>query len=143
MERHDMLDLLQLDRRTDRVLPNGYCLLPPVRSCDKGNACHGCDHFATDRSHLPEISRQLAATEQLIEHRKAQHLARHGEPMTDTNIWLEQRLAETRSMRLEITALEALSDDKAIVRGPGVCGRSGYQDGNPVPVTISSKPGTP
>ena len=63
--------------------------------------------------------------------------------MTDTNIWLEQWLAETRSMRLEITALEALSDDKAIVRGPGVCGRSGYQDGNPVPVTISSNPGTP
>ena len=28
MERRDMLDLLQLDRRTDRVLPNGYCLLP-------------------------------------------------------------------------------------------------------------------
>jgi hypothetical protein len=61
--------------------------------------------------------------------------------MADTNIWLEQRLAETRSMRLEITALESLSDDdEAIVRGPGVCGRSGYQDGNPVPVTISSKP---
>ena len=55
MDRRDMLDILQLDRRTDRILPNGYCLLPPVRSCDKGNACHGCDHFATDRSHLPEI----------------------------------------------------------------------------------------
>jgi hypothetical protein len=52
MDRRDMLDLLQLDRRTDRVLPNGYCLLPPVRSCDKGNACHGCGHFATDRSHF-------------------------------------------------------------------------------------------
>jgi len=25
MDRRDMLDLLQLDRRTDRVLPNGYC----------------------------------------------------------------------------------------------------------------------
>ena len=83
-----MLDLLQLDRRTDRVLPNGYCLLPPVRSCDKGNACHGCDHFATDRSHLPEIRRQLAATEQLIEQRKDQHLARYGEPMSEpTSGW--------------------------------------------------------
>ena len=76
MDRRDMLDLLQLDRRTDRVLPNGYCLLPPVRPCDKGNACHGCGHFATDRSHLPEIRRQLTATEQLIEHRKAQHQPR-------------------------------------------------------------------
>ena len=136
MDRRDMLDLLQLDRRTDRVLPNGYCLLPPVRSCDKGNACHGCDHFATDKSYLPEIRRQLAATGQLIDDRKAQHLARYGEPMSDTNIWLEQRIAELRSMRLEITALEALADDSAIIRGPGVCGRAGYQDG-PVPVTIT------
>src|SRR6266571_107215 len=38
MDCRDMLDLMQLDRRTDRVLPNGYCLLPPARSCDKGNA---------------------------------------------------------------------------------------------------------
>jgi hypothetical protein len=143
MDSRDMLELLQLDRRTDRVLPNGYCLLPPVRSCDKGNACHGCDHFATDRSHLPEIRRQLAATEQLIGHRQAQHQARYGEPMTDSNIWLAQRLAEVRSMRLEITALEALDDDTAVVRGPGVCGRAGYQDASPVTVTITSKPETP
>jgi hypothetical protein len=141
MDRRDMLDLLQLDRRTDRVLPNGYCLLPPARSCDKGNACHGCDHFATDRSHLPEIRRQLTETEQLIEHRKAQHLARYGEPMGTSNIWLEQRLAEVASMRLEITALDALADGSAIIRGPGVCGRPGYQDSRPVPVTITSKPG--
>jgi hypothetical protein len=38
MDRRDMLDVVQLDQRTDRILPNGYCLLPPVRSCDKGNA---------------------------------------------------------------------------------------------------------
>ena len=107
MDRRDMLDLMQLDRRTDRVLPNGYCLLPPVRSCDKGNACHGCDHFATDKTYLPEIRRQLAETEQLIERRKAQHLARYGEPMSENNVWLEQRLAELRSMRLEIAALQA------------------------------------
>src|SRR5215469_6120394 len=136
MDRRDMLDILQLDRRTDRILPIGYCLLPPVRSCDKGNACHGCDHFATDRSHLPEIRRQLAETEQLIEHRKAQHLARYGEPMSESNIWLEQRLAEVRSMRLETTALEALADGTAVVRGPGVCGRPGYQAG-PVSVGIT------
>jgi hypothetical protein len=61
--------------------------------------------------------------------------------MTETNIWLEQRIAEVRSMRLEISALEALSDNTAVVRGPGVCGRAGYQDAGPV--TITSKPGTP
>jgi hypothetical protein len=143
MDRRDMLDHLQLGRRTDRILPNGYCLLPPVRSCDNGNACHGCDHFATDRSHLPEIRRQLAATEQLIEHRQAQHTARYGEPMSDANIWMEQRHAEIRSMRLEITALEAAGDDTAVVRGPGVCGRDGYQDAGPVNVTITPGPETP
>jgi integrase len=143
MDRRDMLDILQLDRRTDRILPNGYCLLPPVRSCDKGNACHGCDHFATDRSHLPEIRRQLAATEQLIRDRQEQHTARYGEPMSDTNIWLEQRHAEIRSMRLEISALEALTDDTAVVRGPGVCGRAGYQDTGPAAIAITSKPDTP
>ena len=143
MDRRDMLDALQLDRRTDRILPNGYCLLPPARSCDKGNACHGCDHFATDRSHLPEIRRQLAETEQLIEHRQAQHQARYGEPMSSANIWLEQRLAEVRSMRLEISALEALADASTAVRGAGVCGRAGYQGQGPVPVTITSKAGQP
>ena len=143
MDRRDMLDILQLDRRTDRILPNGYCLLPPVRSCDKGNACHGCDHFATDRSHLPEIRRQLAATEQLIRQRQEQHAARYGEPMSDSNIWLEQRHAEVRSMRLEISALEALGDDTAVVRGPGVCGRAGYQDAGPVNIAITPKPEAP
>src|SRR5260370_16648476 len=84
-DRRDMLDMLQLDRRTDRILPNGYCLLPPVRSCDKGNACHGCDHFATDPSHLPEIRRQLAATHQLTHHPKQQHLPPHPDPITKPN----------------------------------------------------------
>jgi hypothetical protein len=139
MSRRDMLDVLQLEGRTDRVLPNGWCLLPPARSCDKGNACHGCDHFATDRSHLGEIRRQLAGTGQLIEHRKAQHQARYGEPMSQGNIWLEQRLAGTASMRLEIAALEAQPDGASVVRGAGVRGRPGYQDG-PVPVTITTRP---
>ena len=139
MDRRDMLDVVQLDRRTDRVLPNGYCLLPPVRSCDKGNACHGCDHFATDKTYLPEIRRQLTETEQLIERRKAQHLARYGEPMGERNVWLEQRLAELRSMRLEIAALEAEPGGTGAVRGAGVCGRPGYQPG-PVPVTLTRKP---
>jgi integrase len=137
MDRRDMLDLLQLDRRTDRILPNGYCLLPPSRSCEKGNACHGCDHFATDRSHLAEIRRQLAETEQLIERRQAQHTDRYGEPMSESNVWLEQRRSEVRSMRAEIAALQAQPEGEArAVRGAGVTGRPGYQPG-PVPVTIT------
>ena len=121
----------RLDRRTDRVLPNGYCLLPPVRSCDKGNACHGCDHFATDRTLLPEIRRQLAATEQLVDARQAQHAARYGEPMSDDNIWLEQRLTEMRSMRLEITALEAQSRRHHRRPRRRRLGRTGYQTARP------------
>lgn len=47
---------------------------------------------------------------------------------------------QTRSMRLEISALEALGDEATVIRGPGVCGRSGYQPGEPAPVTITSRP---
>ncbi len=34
----EMFEALALDQRTDRVLPNGYCTLPPRQACDKGNA---------------------------------------------------------------------------------------------------------
>lgn len=30
--------MTQLAARTDRVLPNGVCLLPPLKTCYKGNA---------------------------------------------------------------------------------------------------------
>jgi hypothetical protein len=43
-------------------------------------------------------------------------------------------------MRLEISALEALGDDTAVVRGPGVCGRAGYQDASSVNIAITPKP---
>ena len=32
----DLYDMLQLDQRTDRILPNGWCLLPPRQACDRG-----------------------------------------------------------------------------------------------------------
>ena len=51
----DLYDMLELDRRTDRILPNGWCLLPPRQSCVKGNACLSCDKFATDATFLPEL----------------------------------------------------------------------------------------
>ena len=34
-EDHDAIHLLG---RADRILPNGWCLLPPMQSCGKGNA---------------------------------------------------------------------------------------------------------
>lgn len=135
MDRRDLLDLMGLDRRTDRILPNGYCLLPPTKSCEKGNACHTCDHFATDRSYLPEIRRQLAETEALVSAREGQYLARHGEEMGETNVWLSQRLVEIDAMRREIAALEGQPEGgSSAVRGVGVLGRSGYQA---VPVRVA------
>ena len=50
----DLYDMLELDKRTDRVLPNGLCMLPPRQACNSGNACLTCDKFATDASYLPE-----------------------------------------------------------------------------------------
>ena len=38
MDPADVYELVQLDRHTDRILPNGVCLLPPPKRCDRGNA---------------------------------------------------------------------------------------------------------
>ena len=81
MDPADVYELVQLDRHTDRILPNGVCLLPPPKRCDRGNACLTCDHFATDARHLAELRAQLAATEELIQTRQAQHRQRTGAEM--------------------------------------------------------------
>ena len=47
--------MVQLSRHTDRILPNGVCLLPPLKHCERGNACLTCDQFATDARHLPDL----------------------------------------------------------------------------------------
>ena len=44
--------------------------------------------------------------------------------MTDDNVWLEQRLAEGRSLVSIIAALQSAEDGQA-VRGAGVSGRAG------------------
>jgi hypothetical protein len=119
----DIYEMVQLSRHTDRVLPNGVCLLPPLKRCERGNACLTCDHFATDARHLPELRIQLSETEALIERRRAQHLKRTGRQMTDDNVWLQQRLAESRSLLSIIAALP--SADGQAVRGAGVVGRAG------------------
>jgi integrase len=43
----DLYQLLELDQRADRILPNGWCLLPPRQACDRGNACLTCDKFGS------------------------------------------------------------------------------------------------
>ena len=119
----DIYEMVQLSRHTDRILPNGVCLLPPVKRCERGNACLTCDHFATDARHLPELEVQLAETEALIERRREPAPQRTGREMTDDNVWLEQRLAESRSLVSIIAALQAAEEGQA-VRGAGVAGRA-------------------
>ena len=119
----DIYEMAQLSRHTDRILPNGVCLLPPLKRCERGNACLACDQFATDARHLPELEVQLHETETLIERRRADHLKRTGREMTD-DVWLEQRLAEGRSLVSIIAALQAAEEGQA-VRGAGVSGRAG------------------
>ncbi|MFI2315173.1 hypothetical protein AMK17_25675 [Streptomyces sp. CB00072] len=90
----DLYDLLHLDQRADRVLPNGWCMLPPRQVHSKGNACLTCDKFVTDASHRDELGTQLAQTEALITRRQTQFTARHGEPMAEDNIWLADASAK-------------------------------------------------
>lgn len=105
----DLYDLLHLDTRADRVLPNGWCALPPKQVCTKGNACLSCDKFVTDAHHTAELTRQLADTERLIEARQEQFTKRFGTPMPDDNIWLSGRRAETTALRKVLVALEDIT----------------------------------
>ncbi|MEU2990766.1 tyrosine-type recombinase/integrase [Streptomyces griseoincarnatus] len=123
----DLYDLLHLDQRADRVLPNGWCMLPPRQICVKGNACLTCDKFVTDASHRDELQHQLTQTEALIARRQTQFTARHGEPMGEDNIWLAGRLAETRALTKVLVALDQVSVHEdgqfRAVRGAGAADR--------------------
>jgi hypothetical protein len=118
----DIYELTQLAQRTDRVLPNGVCLLPPVKSCDKGNACLSCGHFATDQTHLDELRRQRAATAALIDQRRHAYQQRTGRDLEDTNIWITGRRTELASLDAIITTLTNQPDTHAVA-GPATTAR--------------------
>lgn len=123
----DLYDMLELDRRSDRVLPNGWCLLPPRQTCTKGNACLTCDKFATDASFLPELQTQQDRTAELIDQRRTAFLARTGEQMGEDNIWLAGRRQEHDALGRVILTLEKtrLADGTVqAVRGAGVTART-------------------
>ena len=126
----DLFQVLELDKRTDRVLPNGLCMLPPRQACHRGNACLTCDKFATDASYLAEHEQQLQRLDRLIEQRKAMFHAKTGQKMCDDNVWLEQRLTERRALQKIIAALHrpALGGDRAGVQGAGTTARAAYPD---------------
>jgi hypothetical protein len=123
-EDHDALHLLD---RADRFLPNGYCLLPPLQRCEKGNACLTCGVFVTDGSHLAVLQRQLEQTTALIEQTTAQFLDRHGRPMPDGNVWLAQREAERDALARLLAAMQA---------SPGRAVQGAGSPSSPVPVSI-------
>jgi len=120
----DILDMTQLSQRTDRVLPNGVCLLPPLKTCDKGNACLSCGHFATDATHADELRDQHTKTTALIAIRRQQYRTRTGRELTDDNVWIRERLRELNSLDaiLERLAAEETSHHEAIA-GAGTARR--------------------
>lgn len=101
----DVYDMTQLSQRTDRVLPNGVCLLPPLKSCDKGNACLTCGHFATDATHLEELLDQRGKTLTLIDVRQRQYRERTGRDLTPDNVWVHERHREIASLNAIIDRL--------------------------------------
>jgi integrase len=123
----DLYDMLELDKRTDRILPNGWCLLPPHQVCVKGNACLTCDKFATDATFLPELQTQMARTGQLIDDRREAFKTRTGQEIGDDNVWLAGRRQEHDALSRIILKLEhtRLADGTVqAIRGAGVLART-------------------
>jgi integrase len=127
-EDHDSMHLLG---RADRILPNGWCLLPPLQTCGKGNACLTCSVFVTDHSHQQALERQRADTAALIERAAADFRQRHGRPMPDDNVWLSQRQAERDALTRVLTAMHDAPG--RAVQGAGCPSAA---PSGPVPVTI-------
>jgi hypothetical protein len=119
----DIYDMTQLSARTDRVLPNGVCLLPPLKTCDKGNSCLSCGHFATDATHLNELLDQRTKTLTLIELRRSQYQQRTGRQLTDDNVWIHQRRSEIASLDAIIDRLHSDPANTDSVGGAGTAKR--------------------
>lgn len=123
----DLLDITQLEQRADRALPNGLCTLPPAQSCDRGNACLTCTHFATDSTHLDEHRDQHRRTLKLVEIRQGAFAARHGQAMPEENIWLRERRRELTSLTAIIDTLDTAGPSP--VTGAGTLARTTDQEG--------------
>ena len=126
-EDHDSLHLFD---RADRFLPNGWCLLPPLQTCDKGNACLTCSVFVTDETHHPSLTRQMTETEDLIARSTAAFQQRHGHPMPADNVWLVQRRAEHAALTRLLATMQTTPG--RAVQGAG-CGAT---PAGPVALTL-------
>lgn len=128
-EDHDSLHLFD---RADRFLPHGWCLLPPLQSCDKGNACLTCSAFVTDHTHHASLERQLADTTALTARTTDAFQQRHGRPMPADNVWLVQRHAEQAALT---QLLAKMRDNPGRAIQGGGCGATAPTSG-PVPITL-------
>lgn len=132
----EMFEALALDQRTDRILPNGYCTLPPRQVCDKGNACLSCTKFVTDATFADVLQQQREQTAELIDRRQQTHTQRFGQPMTGDNIWLQGRCEEIAALDGVLLAIENIrhSDGTTTtVRGAGAPQRRLRQDTDDAP----------
>ncbi|WP_238845602.1 tyrosine-type recombinase/integrase [Nocardia terpenica] len=127
-------DSLHLFDRADRFLPNGWCLLPTLQSCDKGNACLTCSVFATDTTHATALQRQLDDTTALIDRATTEFETRHGRAMPADNVWLAQRRAEQQALARLLEALPAEAGHA--VQGAGCRDTAA----GPVPLTLGPIP---
>jgi integrase len=114
-------DSLHLFARADRFLPNGWCMLPPLQTCNKGNACLTCSVFVTDTTHRQVLHRQLLETAELIDRATTEFAERHRHPMPDDNVWLTQRRAEHAALTRLIDTLDSTPD--AAAHGAPACGK--------------------
>ncbi len=119
----DLYDLMALDTRTDRILPNGWCTLPPTRSCDKGNACLTCDLFVTDERFLDVHQSELVSLDSLIDKRQQTHQQRTGEAMSENHVWLTLRRREQKALGTIVSTLQAQSSPRTPLAAPGVPAR--------------------
>ncbi|WP_328551048.1 tyrosine-type recombinase/integrase [Streptomyces sp. NBC_00358] len=127
----EMFEALALDQRTDRILPNGYCTLPPRQSCDKGNACLSCTKFVTDATFADVLQQQREQTAELIDRRLQAPTQRFGQPTTDDNIWLRGRGEEIAALDGVLLAIERIrhrDGTTTAVRGAGAPQRRLRQD---------------
>lgn len=125
-------DSLHLFRRADRILPNGWCMLPPLQTCAQGNACLTCSVFVTDATHSPALRRQLRETAELIDRATTEFEQRHGQPMPPDNVWLNLRRAEHTALTGLIDTL-ADTPENALDDLTSQCNRP---NAGPVPLTL-------
>jgi hypothetical protein len=101
--------MTQLSQRTDRVLPNGVCLLPPLKSCDKGNACF---RATQSRPPHPAVTVTQASLDALATHtRKRRDIVRAR---------IEKALRDLRRQNVDITI-------SSVSRRAGVTRKSIYR----------------